>query len=133
MAVMNIYIEEEIVTNPVLTGTGVIGGSVISESPCTTSWEVSVKTQTSVWVEWTVSQGSVTIIKTNNNQLAVNGETITSGESIVLYSVVANSFRSWDDVQNTNTLEIAFILRDSQGGSQVDKRTFTRFCTTSTC
>ena len=133
MAIMNIYVEEEIITNPVLTGDGVIGGLLVMKGSCATNWMVSAKTQTSVWVEWQITGGLATVVKTTGNQLAINGETITAADFIVNYDVVAESFRSWDDIQNNNTLEITFILKSSQGGVEVDKRTFTRFCTTSMC
>lgn len=130
MGVMSINIFAQEIPNP--SGDGKIGiASVSSLGNCSSSWTFSAKTQSSCWVEWSNSgSATLTISKTNGNNVAVNGETLTE---ITEYSVNLDAWASPNGTLNTLSSQFTMTLRNGDGGSVLDSKTVTRFHTNSNC
>ncbi len=125
MGKMSIFITEEY-TNP--SGEGVIGSTLGTNSNCISQWALFAKTSSSVWIEWLITGNHVTISK--NAGGTVNGETLTE---ITEYTITIDAYRSSQGSQNDEVSNITIILRDSDGGSVLDTKVFSRLHTGIQC
>lgn len=131
MGKMTLRISEEEIVDPPVEGSGRTGVELEQENSCLSTWNVSVKTTSSCWVEWTALGGTqVVVTKVSPAGPAINGETLTE---ITGYVVVIDSYRSPNESQNDIILELQFRLRESELGAVIDTKTLRRYSTDNNC
>ena len=122
MGVFQFNIAEEYVNNPGDTD-GKLGIVKDVDTGCLTEWSCAAKTQTGMWVEWTLSDASCSVARKDLSP-TINGEQFGSG--IVEYVVIIDAYRSFNEVQNNQISQVVFTLRASDGGAVLDSKTMTR-------
>ena len=110
---------------------GKIGAITVENSACTSSWRVSVKTQSQCWVEWATGSSSITVEKITGNLVATNGEILT--DSITDYLITISAYESFDTIQNTEEDSITFTLLEEEGGTELDLATYSKWNTGVQC
>ena len=107
---------------------GTIGGLIGTDGLCSTQFAVTVKTTSSVWFSWGVLDPGVVMDASYNP--TVNGQEITSNTTFILLLV---GYQAPNQQLNDQLLSMTFYLHDVEGGTLIDSKEFTRFCTGSLC
>lgn len=118
MGTMTLSIGEQY-SNP--SGEGQLGVVEISSSACFHDFEVTAKTTSSVWIEWT--EINIGTSFTKNSGTTINGETLTSD---TLYNASLETFVSPNFRNNIVFSQIIVTLKDVQGGTVLSSITLSR-------
>lgn len=124
MGKMLINVGEELVVIPEEADVK-LGGLLISDTTCLSTFTVSAKTTTSAWLSWYSATGNYAL-----NNAGTNGQTITS---IVSFTLTIDGYSSPKQVYNTVVETVTFYLHDSEGGTLLDAKSFTRMVSGQFC
>tara|TARA_R110002074_G_scaffold198877_4_gene366598 strand:- start:30639 stop:31013 length:375 start_codon:yes stop_codon:yes gene_type:complete len=124
MGKMLINVGEELVVIPEEADVK-LGGLLISDTACLSTFTVSAKTTTSAWLSWYSATGNYAL-----NNAGTNGQTITS---IVSFTLTIDGYSSPKQVYNTVVETVTFYLHDSEGGTLLDAKSFTRMVSGQFC
>jgi hypothetical protein len=108
---------------------GKIGSTVIREDTCDSVWKVSVIAAITAWVEWTTVGDGWTVAKIGGG--TINGEQLN--DDLFEYMVTVENYQSPNNYQNDEYSSITFYLKDSDGGTLLDRKTFARHHTGQYC
>ena len=124
MGKMLINVGEELVVIPEEADVK-LGGLLISDTTCLSTFTVSAKTTTSAWLSWYSATGNYAL-----NNAGTNGQTITS---IVSFTLTIDGYSSPKQAYNTVVETVTFYLHDSEGGTLLDAKSFTRLVSGQLC
>ena len=125
MGKMSINVGEELVVIPE-EADAKLGGLLISNTTCLSTFTVSAKTTTSAWLSWYSATGNYTL-----DNAGTNGQTITIGA--VSFTLTIDGYSSPKQVYNPVVETVTFYLHDGEGGTLLDAKSFTRLVSGQFC
>ena len=121
---MSINVGEELVVIPE-EADGKLGGLLISDTTCLSTFTVGAKTKTSAWLSWYSATGNYVL-----DNAGANGQTITTAVSFIL---TIDGYSSPRQVYNPVVETVTFYLHDGEGGALLDAKSFTRLVSGQFC